>query len=109
MQRDSNLHNALHSDQALQINHPVPGVKVGELSPPAHRSYEGGFVTKLAHKDLALAVKAAEQASVPLSVGRCVEETYRPLASSEEFGHRDFSVIYEALDAMKLSEVKAKL
>ncbi|KAJ5414088.1 3-hydroxyisobutyrate dehydrogenase [Penicillium cosmopolitanum] len=92
-----------------EINHPVPEVKVGESSPPAHRGYEGGFVTKLAHKDLALAVKAAEQAGVPLNVGQCVEKTYRPLAETKEFGDRDFSVIYEALDALKSSEGKPKL
>ncbi|RSL97114.1 hypothetical protein CDV31_013182 [Fusarium ambrosium] len=83
-----------------EINHPVPEVKVGDSSPPAHRNYEGGFVTKLAHKDLALAISAAEEANVPLAVGRCVEETYRPLARSKEFGDRDFSVIYEALDSL---------
>jgi 3-hydroxyisobutyrate dehydrogenase len=64
-------------------------------------------VTKLAHKDLALAVSAADEA--PLAVGRCVEETYRPLANSEEFGNRDFSVIYEALDAMGSSAGNPKL
>ncbi|RSL78434.1 hypothetical protein CEP51_008199 [Fusarium floridanum] len=83
-----------------EINHPVPEVKVGDSSPPAHRNYEGGFVTKLAHKDLALAVSAAEEVNVPLAVGRCVEETYRPLARSKEFGDRDFSVVYEALDSL---------
>ncbi|KAK1993399.1 3-hydroxyisobutyrate dehydrogenase [Colletotrichum falcatum] len=82
---------------------------VGEVSPPAHRGYEGGFVTKLAHKDLALAVKAAEHAGVPLNVGKCVEETYRPLAASKEYGDRDFSVIYEALDALGSSTGKPKL
>ncbi|KAH7024349.1 3-hydroxyisobutyrate dehydrogenase [Microdochium trichocladiopsis] len=92
-----------------EINHPVPEVKVGELSPPAHRGYRGGFVTKLAHKDLALAVKAAEHTGVPLSVGRCVEETYRPLAASKEFADRDFSVVYEALDALGSSAGNAKL
>ncbi|CAN9168107.1 unnamed protein product [Alternaria alternata] len=92
-----------------KINHPVPNVKVSGSSPPAHRNYEGGFVTKLAHKDLALAVSAADEADVPLAVGRCVEETYRPLANSEEFGNRDFSVIYEALDAMGSSAGNPKL
>ncbi|CEJ61030.1 Putative 3-hydroxyisobutyrate dehydrogenase, mitochondrial [Penicillium brasilianum] len=92
-----------------EINHPVPEVKVGESSPPAHRGYEGGFVTKLAHKDLALAVKAAEQAGVPLNIGKCVEETYRPLAATKEFGDRDFSVIYEALDAVDSSAGTSKL
>lgn len=101
-----------HPDMANvsdQINHPVPDVKVSGSSPPAHRNYEGGFVTRLAHKDLALAVSAADEADVPLTVGRCVEETYRPLAKSEEFGNRDFSVIYEALDAMGSAAGNSKL
>jgi 3-hydroxyisobutyrate dehydrogenase len=88
---------------SAKINHPVPDVKVSGSSPPAHRNYDGGFVTKLAHKDLALAVSAAGEVDVPLTVGRCAEEAYRPLAVSEKFGNRDFSVIYEALDAMNSS------
>lgn len=66
-------------------------------------------MTKLAHKDLALAVSAADEADVPLAVGRCVEETYRPLANSDKFGNRDFSVVYEALDAMDTPAGKSKL
>ncbi|GAB1730509.1 hypothetical protein NU195Hw_g5993t1 [Hortaea werneckii] len=82
-----------------QVNMPVPGVQVGDASPPSHRGYKGGFVTKLAHKDLALAVTAAETAGSPLIVGKCVEEAYRPLAKDEEnWGNRDFSVMYEALE-----------
>lgn len=93
----------------VQINHPVPEVKAGDSSPPAHRNYEGGFVTKLAHKDLALAISAAEEANVPLAVGRRVEETYRPLARSKEFGDRDFSVVYEALDSLGSAARNSKL
>ncbi|KAF7681167.1 3-hydroxyisobutyrate mitochondrial precursor [Alternaria burnsii] len=94
------INNSTGRCWSSEINHPVSDVKVSGSSPPAHRNYEGGFVTKLAHKDLALAVSAADEADVPLAVGRCVEEFYRPLANSEEFGNRDFSVIYKALDAM---------
>ncbi|CAH0055565.1 unnamed protein product [Clonostachys solani] len=94
------INNSTGRCWSSEINHPVPEVKAGDSSPPAHRNYKGGFVTKLAHKDLALAVSAAEEAGVPLAVGRCVEETYRPLARSKEFGDRDFSVIYEALDSL---------
>ncbi|KAI7551444.1 hypothetical protein KC331_g2551 [Hortaea werneckii] len=82
-----------------KVNMPVPGVKVGDANPPSHRGYKGGFVTKLAHKDLALAVTAAETAGSPLIVGKCVEEAYRPLAKDEDkWGNRDFSVMYEALE-----------
>ena len=85
------------ADATRQINHAVAEVKVANASPPAHRNYEGGFLTKLAHKDLALAVTAANQAGVPLEIGKRVEELYRPLAKSAKFGNRDFSVVYEAL------------
>lgn len=78
---------------------PVPEVKVNHASPPAHRGYKGGFVTKLAHKDLALAVGAAEAIGSPLIVGKCVEQTYRRLATNGKWGDRDFSVVYEALDS----------
>ncbi|KAJ4016170.1 hypothetical protein NW752_003291 [Fusarium irregulare] len=95
------INNSTGRCWSSEVNHPVPEVQVGDASPPAHRNYEGGFVTKLAHKDLALAVSAAQEADVPLAVGRCVEETYRPLAMSKEFGDCDFSVIYDALDSSK--------
>ncbi|KAI8311622.1 3-hydroxyisobutyrate dehydrogenase [Colletotrichum sp. SAR11_240] len=92
------INNSTGRCWSSEINHPVPEVKVGDTSPPAHRQYAGGFVTSLAHKDLALAVKAALEVNAPLPLGRRVEEVYRPLAQMTEWGSRDFSVIYEALD-----------
>jgi 3-hydroxyisobutyrate dehydrogenase len=78
---------------------PVPEVKVNDASPPAHRGYKGGFVTRLAHKDLALAVTAAEAIGSPLIVGKCAEQAYRRLTTDGKWGDRDFSVMYEALDS----------
>ncbi|KAF5507075.1 3-hydroxyisobutyrate dehydrogenase [Colletotrichum aenigma] len=92
------INNSTGRCWSSEINHPVPEVKVGYTSPPAHRQYTGGFVTSLAHKDLALAVKAAVEVNSPLPLGRRVEEVYRPLAQMTEWGSRDFSVVYEALD-----------
>ncbi|KAK1848289.1 3-hydroxyisobutyrate dehydrogenase [Colletotrichum chrysophilum] len=92
------INNSTGRCWSSEINHPVPEVKVGHTSPPAHRKYAGGFVTSLAHKDLALAVKAAMEVNSPLPLGRRVEEVYRPLAQTTEWGSRDFSVVYEALD-----------
>ncbi|KAJ9626681.1 hypothetical protein H2204_009951 [Knufia peltigerae] len=83
-----------------EINHPEPLVTIENQSPPAHRDYQGGFVTKLAHKDLALAVNAAKEAHVPLELGKRAEEIYRPLAQGEEFGNRDFSSVYKAISDM---------
>ena len=97
------------ADITRQINHPVPEVKVANASPPAHRNYDGGFLTKLAHKDLALAVTAANQAGVPLEIGKRVEEVYRPLAKSAKFGNRDFSVVYEALGDLSTLDGAPKL
>lgn len=85
------------TDTTHQVNHPDPDVRVGDASPPAQRNYEGGFVTKLAHKDLGLAVSAANLAHVPLELGKRCEEVYRPLANSKEWGGRDFSGVLQAL------------
>lgn len=93
-------------DKPIQINHPDPLVKVGTASPPAHRNYEGGFVTKLAHKDLGLAVKAAEGAHVPLELGKRCEEVYRPLAAGQEWGNRDFSGVFQALSDFVLANAE---
>lgn len=79
------------------MNHPDPSVQVADTSPPAHRDYDGGFVTKLAHKDLVLAVKAAESTRVPLSLGRTCEEIFRPLATDQDWANRDFSGVLQAL------------
>lgn len=54
-------------------------------------------MTKLAHKDVSLAVRAAAQFGVPLEIGKRVEELYRPLAQTKPWADRDFSVIYKAL------------
>lgn len=58
-------------------------------------------MTKLAHKDLGLAVKAAESAQVPLELGKRCEEVYRPLAKGHEWGNRDFSGVFQALSELK--------
>ncbi|CAN9254560.1 unnamed protein product [Alternaria alternata] len=96
------INNSTGRCWSSEINHPVPNVKVSGSSPPAHRNYEGGFVTKLAHKDLALAMYLLLWADA-------LKRPIELLANSEEFGNRDFSVIYEALDAMGSSAGNPKL
>jgi 3-hydroxyisobutyrate dehydrogenase len=76
----------------------VPTVKLENQSTPAHREYAGGFVTKLAHKDLNLAVEAAKASGAPLLLGNLTESIYRPLAADEIWGKRDFSAVYKYLD-----------
>ncbi|KAJ5120875.1 Dehydrogenase multihelical [Penicillium bovifimosum] len=75
-----------------EVNNPVPGVV--ETS-PASRGYEGGFGVSLMHKDLRLALAAAEQSDTPLVLGTHAREVYKAV----EDGHRgkDFSVVYKWL------------
>ncbi|QKX57821.1 uncharacterized protein TRUGW13939_04941 [Talaromyces rugulosus] len=82
-----------------EVNNPVPEVRTSSSSPPSHREYEGGFVTKLAHKDLALAVAAAKIVNSPVPLGSLTEEVYRPLAQpGSSFDNLDFSSIYKYFD-----------
>lgn len=81
---------------ASSTNFPVPEVTIGSTDPPAHREYAGGFVTKLQHKDLALARNAAEVAGVKLRLGPITEETFRPIAQeSHDYANKDFSIMYK--------------
>lgn len=90
------------SDRALrssQTNFPVPHVKIGSSSPAAHRDYANGFLSSLAHKDLVLALRAAESVDSPLYTGELTERVYREMmAKNEEMGQRDFSVVYKYLE-----------
>lgn len=101
---DDKLAIARHTSLALaitrQINFPVPGVHLPTVakSPPASRSYEGGFVTALAHKDLDLAVEAARHVDAPLYVGRLAEEIFRKVRGTEDWDARDFSIVYKWLE-----------
>ncbi|QQK42278.1 Putative 3-hydroxyisobutyrate dehydrogenase [Penicillium digitatum] len=75
-----------------EINNPVPGVV--ETSPASH-GYEGGFGVSLMHKDLRLALAAAEQSNTPLALGTQAREVYQ--AVEEEHRGKDFSVVYKWL------------
>lgn len=61
----------------------------------------GGFITKLAHKDLGLAVQAAKLSDTPLRLGELTESIFRPLAKDDTWGSRDFSVIYKYISLDK--------
>ena len=92
------------------VNFPVPSVTIGATDPPAHREYAGGFVTKLAHKDLALAVAAADEVGEPLKLGRLTEALYRRIAAPDhEYSNKDFSVVYKWLSEGGAAELGDKL
>lgn len=55
-----------------------------------------------------MAVKAAAEADTPLPLGRRVEEIYCPLGRTVEWGDRDFSVVYEALDQARVDSGMAE-
>lgn len=75
-----------------EVNNPVPGVVE---TAPASRNYEGGFGVSLMHKDLRLALEAAEKSSTSLYLGGQARDVYRAV----EDAHRgkDFSVVYQWL------------
>ncbi|GAA5866023.1 hypothetical protein JCM1840_003379 [Sporobolomyces johnsonii] len=79
-----------------EINNPAPGAT--PMTPtPADRGYNGGFLSKLMSKDLNLAVSASREAGVPLPVGSLTSTLYHKLSAHDEYGSRDFSVVYEYL------------
>lgn len=85
---------------ASDTNNPVPKAlsgRNGGPSPPADRDYEGGFATRLAAKDLALAMDAARQVGAPVPLGQLASSVYEALGKNELYKDRDFASAYEAL------------
>jgi len=78
---------------AMEHGHPVPGMVVTAAS---NRDYAPGFMTDLMAKDLGLAVNAARELRVPLSVAPAAQQVLR-LASSHGYGRKDFSSVYAFL------------
>jgi len=85
---------------ASSINFPVPGVHLPTVAnaPPSSREYQGGFVTALAHKDMDLAVEAAQRVGAPLFTGKLAEEVFRKVRGTEDWDNRDFSIVYKWLE-----------
>ena len=77
----------------MEHMHPVPGL-VGKA--PSSRDYAPGFTTDLMAKDLGLAVNAARELRVPVSVAPAAQQLLR-LASSHGYGRKDFSSVYQFL------------
>jgi len=78
---------------AMEHGHPVPGMVATAAS---NRDYAPGFMTDLMAKDLGLAVNAARELRVPLSVAPAAQQVLR-LASSHGYGRKDFSSVYAFL------------
>lgn len=78
---------------AMENNHPVPGLLATAAS---SRDYAPGFMTDLMAKDLGLAVNAARELRVPVSVAPAAQQLLR-LASSHGYGRKDFSSVYAFL------------
>jgi 3-hydroxyisobutyrate dehydrogenase len=78
---------------AMEHGHPVPGMVATAAS---SRDYAPGFMTDLMAKDLGLAVNAARELRVPVSVAPAAQQLLR-LASSHGYGRKDFSSVYAFL------------
>jgi len=78
---------------AMEHGHPVPGMVPTAAS---SRDYAPGFMTDLMAKDLGLAVNAARELRVPVSVAPAAQQLLR-LASSHGYGRKDFSSVYAFL------------
>ena len=78
---------------AMEQAHPVPGMVPTAAS---SRDYAPGFMTDLMAKDLGLAVNAARELRVPVSVAPAAQQLLR-LASSHGYGRKDFSSVYAFL------------
>jgi len=74
---------------------PVPDIMPNV---PSSKNYDGGFAVKLMLKDLGLAQEAAKSTGAPTFMGALAAQIYQQLATSKEFGNKDFSVVYQFLN-----------
>src|ERR1700687_2914235 len=81
----------------MERNHPVPGI---DPNSAASRDYAPGFMTDLMAKELSLAVNAARDKRVPVSVAAAAQQIYR-MASAHGLGRRDCAVVYRFLAPSK--------
>lgn len=86
------LNSATGKSWPSEVNPPVPGVKEGS---PSSKDYEGGFGVKLMHKDLRLAIKAANEAGAKLVLSDIARSVYEE--TEKQYKDKDFSVVYRWL------------
>jgi 3-hydroxyisobutyrate dehydrogenase len=72
-----------------EVYNPVPGIVP---TAPASRGYSGGFGTRLMHKDLSLAIAAAQTAAHPTWMGAQARALYEH-AIAQGLGGLDFSAV----------------
>lgn len=75
---------------------PCPGVMANV---PASRNYEGGFGSALMLKDVGLAMDAAQASGTAVPIGSLAHQLYGLLCNDEKMARKDFSVIYQYLQA----------
>jgi len=95
------LHAVLNASSgrcwASEVYSPVPGLVPAA---PASRAYAGGFALALMIKDLHLALDAARGADTALPATAAAASAYA-LAAAAGGGERDFSAVYELLNASR--------
>lgn len=74
-----------------EVYNPVPGIVP---TAPASRGYSGGFGTRLMHKDLSLAIAAAQTANHPTWMGTQALALYEQ-AIAQDLGGLDFSAVID--------------
>jgi len=72
-----------------------------------NRKFEGGFKSRLQHKDMNLAATLARELHVPLALGNLAKEYYMAAMSAGR-GDLDASVIVTLLEEMTSTVVAAK-
>lgn len=80
-----------------EIYNPVPGVM---KNTPAEGGYQGGFMTKLIAKDMALAETIGLTVDAPLPMTGIAHQMYRAMMA-HDMGDNDFSIIYQFLKGKK--------
>ena len=96
------LHGVINSSSgrcwSSEVYSPVPGLVP---SAPASREYKGGFALALMIKDLTLALDAARSANTALPATAAAAAAYS-IAAASGGGSKDFSAVYELLNASKV-------
>src|SRR5436190_4817795 len=85
--------NSSGATWVMQQNHPVPGI---DPNSAARRHYAPGLVPDLIAKGLGLAVNAAREKRVPVSVAAAAQQVYR-MASAHGLGRKDCAAVYRFL------------